>query len=258
MDNYHKLALYVAYYLSRFNEEAYKNLGFQTMKEAHHKIGEILKTNPHTIKHMRDQFDPLHNHRVGWYQTPLSPSRAKVVMALQELSEIQIRELVTDILLGNASDVEMETLLSIATVIEENRKPVFVPRAPTGRKAEEHFIEFFRLRGLPVSGKLNDMREHGQGYDFSIVTDWGERFVEVKGLSEASGAILLTDKEWRTARDKGDHYFLAIVSDVNNVPIVRLIKNPAQKLKAKKNLIQVIQINWSVSESEIGNNIEHD
>lgn len=228
------------------------------MKEAHQKIGEILRTNPHTIKHMRDQFDPLHNHRAGWYQMPLSPSRAKVVIALQELSEIQIRDLVTDILQGKANDEEMETLLSVATVSEGNRISIFVPRTPTGRKAEEHFIEFFHLYGLPVSGEFRDMRDFGSGYDFSIMSGSEEYFVEVKGISNASGAILLTDKEWRTAREKGEFYFLAIISDVYNGPVVKLLRNPAGKLKPKKNLTQIVQINWSVSESEIENSIEHD
>ena len=207
---------------------------------------------------MRDEFDPYHVHRAGWYQKPLGPSRVKVVNALQDLTEIQIRELVMDILEGKTDKAEMETLLAVAAVSDENERSVFAPPNPTGRKAEEHFIDFFRLYALPVCGNLTDTRDLGTGYDFEIAPGSEEYFVEVKGISKVSGGILFTDKEWRTAHEKGERYFLAIVSNVNNEPVVRLIRNPAGKLKSKKNLTQVIQINWSVSESEIGNNIDHD
>jgi len=50
MENNHKLALYVSYYLSRFDKIAYERLGFGKQQLTHKRIGEILGVNPHTIQ----------------------------------------------------------------------------------------------------------------------------------------------------------------------------------------------------------------
>ena len=65
MENNHKLGLYVSYYLSRFDKEAYQNLGYGKQVPTHKKIGELLEINFHTIRNWRDQFDPLHGHKLG-------------------------------------------------------------------------------------------------------------------------------------------------------------------------------------------------
>ena len=101
----------------------------------------------------------------------------------------------------------METLLSVATVSDDNKKAAFAPRNPTGRKAEEHFIEFFHQHGLPVSGNLTDTLDLGTGYDFIIANGVGEYFVEVKGISEVSGGILFTDKDVEDCQGKGAALF---------------------------------------------------
>jgi hypothetical protein len=79
MEDNHKLGLFVSYYLSRFNTTAYQNLGFGNQGETHIKIGQLMNINPHTIKNWRDEFDPVHGHRVGWYQRKMNPSRVNVL-----------------------------------------------------------------------------------------------------------------------------------------------------------------------------------
>ena len=133
MEDNHKLCLYVSYYLSRFNQDAYDNLGYSTMLEAHNEIGKILNVNPHTVKNMRDQFDPLHGFRVGWYQAPLSPSRVRIVQALENLDESEIRGIVKEILSGKIKEdpEEIDQLLSIATEETKLKKSkVFILRGP--------------------------------------------------------------------------------------------------------------------------------
>lgn len=124
MDSNHKLGLLVAYYLSRFDKEAYKNLEYGSQFETHRIIGELLAVNPHTIKNWRYEFDPLHGHRVGWYQRPMNRSRIAVVQALQHLNETEIREVVTDILSGRINNYEeaKETILSVITVDDEKKE----------------------------------------------------------------------------------------------------------------------------------------
>jgi len=254
METNHKLALYVAYYLSRFNVQGYENLGYKTMNEAHKAIGEILNTNPHTIKNMRDQFDPLHNHRVGWYQAPLSPSRVRVVEAFQDLSEEEIRSIIRDILDGTIEkdQSEKQQLLSIITTDQDtSSNRGFVLRGPTGKKAEDFFINYFTEFQSPISGELIDKRDYGAGYDFEVIANGSKYYVEVKGLSEISGGILFTNKEWDKAREFKEKYFLVIVANLDAAPKVTIIPNPARIIKPEKKIYTTIQIQWQVGEKHV-------
>jgi len=107
MEESHRLGLYVSYYLSRFNETAYDNLGYGNMLETHERIGKILSVPANTVKNWRDEFDPLFGHRAGWYQRPMNPSRVKVAESLEELDEISIRAIVKDILTGHIQKKRM-------------------------------------------------------------------------------------------------------------------------------------------------------
>ena len=253
MENSHKLGLYVAYYLSRFNEVAYKNLGYGNMNETHNKVGEILSVNPHTIKNMRDQFDPIHGFRVGWYQEPLSPSRIHVVDALEELDEISIRAIVINILKGDIlnNSYETEQLASIVSDKEPTYEiGKFILRGPTGKLAEDFFIQQFNNNKTPFTGKLIDCRDYGCGYDFRV--EGSETvYIEVKGLAGGIGGILFTNKEWQIANDNGSQYYLCVIKNIESQPVLHIINNPAEKLNPNKNIHTVIQVSWSVSEKEL-------
>jgi hypothetical protein len=254
MENNHKLGLYVSYYLSRFDEEAYINLGYGNQRETHNKIGELLSVNPYTVKNWRDEFDPLFGHRAGWYQRPMSPSRVRVVQALENLDEPQIREIVKDIISGSIQNEEdeLEQLLNIVTT-DDSKKVTskFILRAPTGRQAEEFYLKHFAENKKPIDGNILDCRDLGVGYDFRIERNNKNYFIEVKGLSEFSGGILFTSKEWTVAQKEGKNYFLCVISNLSEIPNIIFIQNPAQKLSPKKNIFTSIQISWSVSQNQL-------
>lgn len=254
MENNHKLALYVAYYLSRFNNEALTNLGYSTWNNAFDDIGNKLKVKRHSVKNWRDEFDPLFEYRSGWHQRPMSPSRIKVVLALENLDEAQIREIVKDILSGRiqSEEEELGLLLNIVTVDEtklSNSK--FIIRAPTGKAAEVFFLNHYSKNKKPIDGILIDCRDYGVGYDYRIEKNDIKYFVEVKGLSDFSGGVLFTGKEWTVAQNEGENYFLCIVSNLNKQAEIIFIQNPAEKLSPKKNIYTTIQINWSVTENQL-------
>jgi hypothetical protein len=254
MENNHKLGLYVSYYLSRFDEEAYKNLGYGNHLETHNKIGELLSVNPNTVKNWRDEFDPLFGYRMGWHQRPMNPSRIRVALALENLNEFQIRGIVKDILSGkiNQEPDEEEQLLLIASDKERgNSTQKFILRAPTGKAAEEYFQRYYSENKKPVDGKLVDCRDLDVGYDFRIETLTENYYVEIKGMSELTGGVLLTDKEWTVAKMEEEKYFLCIISNLNENPVIKFIQNPALKLNPKKNIYTSIQINWSLSQDQI-------
>ena len=104
MKEENKLALIVGYYLSRFDEAAYTNLGYETQHLAHHGIGEKLGVKPATIKNMRDEFDPFHeNSRKGWHKRAPIKSRTELISQFKDYSEEELRKRVQEILNPNLS-----------------------------------------------------------------------------------------------------------------------------------------------------------
>jgi hypothetical protein len=79
--------------------------------------------------------------------------------------------------------------------------------------------------------QVYDVHEKNLGYDVtSLDLSSGElRLIEVKGLSAASGTILLTPNERRVAEDRRDCYWLYIVTNCATCPILQEpIKDPAR------------------------------
>lgn len=256
MENNHKLTLYVSYYLSRFNIEGLNHLGYSSWSIAFEDIGKKLGVKPNSVKNWRDEFDPIHEHRSGWYQRPMNPSRVAVVKALEDLDENSIRQIVFEIF-ENRNKADIENLLNL---VEEDKPEYktqgkFILRGPTGRKAEIFFQKYHKDFGRPFPGELVDTRDLGCGYDFEIHATAKKCFVEVKGLSEISGGILFTNKEWNTAQEKGDDYFLVIVKSLTSMPQVSIIQNPVTKMNAKRNVYTTVQVQWSVSEKELSNSL---
>lgn len=250
MQESHKLALYVSYYLARFNNEALQNLGYSTWNQAFDDISEKLQVKKQSVKNWRDEFDPLFQHRAGWYQRPMTPSRVRVAQALESLEESQIQGIIRDILSGNIESDEEAQLLNVVNE-EKSNNHVFALRGPTGKAAEELFIKHHANTGEPIVGRLTDCRDLCGGYDFKIEDGKTECYVEVKGLSGFTGGILFTDKEWTTAIKEQDRYYVCLVSDLNNDPVVTFIQNPVIKLFPKKNLYTTIQISWSISQCQL-------
>lgn len=253
MNENHKLGLYVAYYLSRFSKIAYANLGYGNMFKTHEEIGKLLSIPSNTIRNWRDEFDPLFGHRAGWYQRPMTQSRLRVVEALEELDEISIRAIVLDILKGNTlkNEYEIEQLISIVSEKEPSFETgKFILRCPTGKLAEDFFIQQFNNNKTLFTGKLIDCRDYGCGYDFRV--EGSETvYIEVKGLAGDTGGVLFTNKEWQVANDKGSLYYLCVINSIESQPVLHFINNPAEKLNPNKNIHTVIQVSWSVSEKEL-------
>lgn len=254
MENNHKLALYVAYYLAKFDKQALTNLGYKNWESAFIDISSKLAVKKHSVRNWRDEFDPLFGYRAGWHQRPMSPSRTNVALALENLDESDVRTIVEDILSGNIESDEqnLNHLLSIADDnLEKDKNSLFILRGPTGKKAEHFFIEYHRINNSPIEGELIDTRDLGCGYDFEIKSESGHHFIEVKGLANNIGGFLFTNKEWETAKQERTKYTVCLVSNINESPEILFINDPFSKLNPRKNIIQTIQVQWSVSNNEL-------
>jgi hypothetical protein len=248
------LAIIVSYYFSKFDKEGMENLGFKSDSEAFEKTAKILGVKRNYVKFRRDEFDSIHPWRKGW-QRPMVTRIIKAIEALQDLDEPDLRDIVLKILhdekYRNSEEVQQITSLFANTNTGNADVGKFVLRAPTGRAAEEFFIKHYSENKRPCDGNLIDCRDLGVGYDFKIETNEKNCFVEVKGLSDFSGGVLFTSKEWIVAKKEGDNYFLCIISNLCEQPNIAFIQNPANKLNPKRNIYTSIQISWSVTNNQL-------
>ncbi|HIS35736.1 TPA: DUF3883 domain-containing protein [Candidatus Scatousia excrementigallinarum] len=252
-----KLALITAYYLSKYDDLAYKKLNYGSKNSTHKKIGLILGVNPNTVKNMRDAFDPLHdNPRVGWYQRELPRSRSKVVEMFGDLSEESLYEIVREILFDKELNNQDDFKFALGNIKESDKtlkkSYSYTTRGITGKKAEEYFLKNYKKIINDVNAELLDKRADGLGYDF-IIKSLGENlYYEIKGLNTQTGGILMTEKEWAAAKNYKERYFLCLFKNfAQNTVEEIIINNPAVKLNPRKLIKPVIQVNWYVQAKDL-------
>lgn len=257
MDENAVKGMIVSYFLSREGKFAYEYLGFGTQAETHNAIGAKLGLKATYIKLTRDQFDSVtSSHRVGWYQRPLPRSRASIVAQFGPVSREALAALSARILDRDLPRLEVQVPANLVTVAEtqtedEASSTAASSRLITGRAAEKAFTDFFGDKQLPVPGTLVDCRDDGVGYDYRIDTTGLPHFVEVKGLRGRSGGILMTSKEWLTARSYRDRYHLALVTSVDSTPEVRICSNPGHNLVPSLRFVQVVQEQWTIDAESV-------
>lgn len=254
MNKNNKLALIVAYYLARFDREALHNLGFTSFNEAFEITAKKLNVKKNYVKLRRDEFDPIFPWRQGW-KRPMDRQIIRTIETFQDFDESDLQDLVKN-LLESKEYRDTEEIQQITTSLLKSKKlksgkKNYVLRSPTGVKAENFFINQFNASGLPVMGKLVDTRDLGCGYDFKVIAEDAEYFIEVKGMSGNDGGILFTNKEWKTAQIHNNFYYLVVVKNLEKNPEVIFIKDPTSILEAKKNIYTIAQIQWSVSEKNL-------
>ena len=250
MDDAHKRALIVAYYLSRFDRKGIRALKYATALQAFEDIGAKLGVKPSTVKHMRDSFDPYCSHvRVGWYQRPILRSRANVIEAYDELSEAAVAEIVSEILKGKPEDTH-QYIAPISgeeadTDVSLDENSAFANRLRTGETAETFFMERFATLPAFQGSKLEDTRKLGIGFDFRALFPSSYQAIEVKGIRAAVGYISFTDKEWSLAQVLNQNYILALVRSLDKEPMLELMPNPTVHLEGKMRSIESVSVCWN-------------
>lgn len=187
------LAIIVAFYLSKFNKQGLKNLGFKNHTDAFEDTAKILGTKKNYIKFRRDEFDLIHPWRTGW-QRSMDNRVVKAIEVLQDLEEFDLRDIVLRILhdenYRKSEDVKQITSHFSGNKKEEVAVGKFILRAPTG-------------------------------------------------------------KEWMTAKEHGDKYFLCVVSNLDEKAEIAFIQNPAGILNPNKYIYTSIQTSWSVTQTQL-------
>jgi hypothetical protein len=231
-------------FLSKFDEEGLKKLGFETFKEAYNVIGYALGGKPASIKNYRDEFDPLFpNPRRGWHQRTLRAHCQKI------FDEFHLCDL--DSFAGMIKSwVEYDDrILSGVTAQDEEASDdsAFAKRLITGLAAEHYFegvqpsVPQFKDYTVENTTRL------GCGYDFRLRTGNASDFlaIEVKGLQSRTGTLSLTPKEYETAGAMSDRFFLFVVKNFREVPFHDIYQNPvASQLQFARRERVMIQVSW--------------
>jgi hypothetical protein len=175
----------------------------------------------------------------------------------EQVGPVALSAIVRDLLYqdGYASSEEVEQFLGTfghdeADTADATRARVFVPRGATGRRAEEKFLDWFNADSLPFAGEIRDRREDGCGYDFHV-SGQEELLIEVKGLAGREGGILLTDKEWETAKEHRN-YRVFLVYDLNTDTPEWAILDNAASLRPRRSVRTVVQVNWHLTGDQLG------
>lgn len=153
MDLYAKdkkqIGLIMSYYLSRCDIRSIKALGYTGWNDTFKGLGDILNINPHSIKNMRDEFDPyFDNPRVGWYQRELIVSRKEVLETLSGWSDIELEILVKKLL----KSIMGEVIVSKNTSILKDLSTLI-------RQSTLHYNENFKWQDVELTSEFEDAYE---------------------------------------------------------------------------------------------------
>jgi hypothetical protein len=231
-------------YLSKYGTLGLKRLGFSTYAEAYNVVGYALGSRPLSIKNYRDEFDPqFPNSRKGWHKREIRDYCKKVLVEYASLDLEPFTGLIKSFV-----GYDENAWSSVQTKEEqEERASGFAKRLITGLAAERYFesvhstLPEFQGRGIENTTKL------GCGYDFKLFGQKSGDFlaVEVKGIRERVGNILLTPREYDVATELQDRFYLFVVKNFQKTPYHELFLNPiAGRLQFTRTERVTIQVSW--------------
>ena len=238
----------VGYAMSRLDDRYLGARDCRSWQAAFKEAADALTVPGTSIKNLRDEFDPVHgNRRRGWHRRPLRSDRHRVLDELKDVSNEALLELVSRILDGDHEAVaEAVDSLGAVTSVAHN----VAERLLTGRRAEDYFIE----RSADIIGvetvELVDYRQAARGFDFGVDGD-PVRAIEVKGIRQLHGEILMTDREWSEAGLRRSDYWLVVVGNLDGDPVPQVFRDPYRQLDARCVFSKSVTASWRSSVSVV-------
>jgi hypothetical protein len=128
-------------YLSKFDLEGLRRLGFDGFVEAFNVIGSALGVRPASVKNYRDEFDPLFpNRRKGWHKRPIRGYCKAIFDAFSGLDLEKFTNLL-ERFIYREPDLE---LLMEEVEAQQGEDRSFAKRLVTGQAAEQYFKSVYR------------------------------------------------------------------------------------------------------------------
>lgn len=231
-------------FLSKFDTDGLIALGFESFTEAFNALGYGLEGRPASIKNYRDEFDPIFpNPRQGWRHRQRRDYCLKIEEEYRGLSLQDFAKLVANFV----GDEELSAQ-EIHDEKDDLSPTSFAKRLITGKAAEQYFQRVSSGIEEFADQEIEDTTALGCGYDFRIWPKSGGEFkaVEVKGMLESKGTVLLTEKEHRQASKLEDRFYLFVVKNFRESPFHAIHANPlAGSLNFSRKERKVIQVSWS-------------
>jgi Domain of unknown function (DUF3883) len=230
-------------YLSKFDSEGLRCLGFGSFIEAFNVIGSALGARPASVKNYRDEFDPFFpNNRKGWHKRPIRDYCKAIYDVFGSLGLDDFTRLLKQVIYREHDlDVLMEEVEK-----KQGEDHSFARRLITGQAAEQYFKAKYKDFGLFGDCEVEDTTRLGCGFDFRLFSPSTFYGIEVKGLSEASGSIALTSKEHSVASVLKERFFLFVVKNFRETPFHELYQDPLNgKLIFNRVEQRVVQVNWT-------------
>ena len=242
--NYEILNL-IGYGLAKFDMSFVQEFGFQVKQRFFEYIVEVgVAETVGTVKNRQDVFEPFfaHNHRQGWRQRENKYIyRDKIYFdSVLGSDNVQIYAKIVKLYLNKNFNAKIELFESISPIIESKFRQLQV----TGLKAELFFMENYEEADIFKNGVLQDARTFGDGYDFLIEVNQLCFLIEVKGLKNNYGSRRFTRKEFRKAKEYKDAYVLVVVSELEDVPKMRIFPNPTKILSFTKKVVTQEQVTY--------------
>lgn len=231
-------------YLAKYDAFGLKKLGFGSFAEAFNVVGYALGAKPAAIKNYRDEFDPLFpNRRKGWHKRP---TRAYCLKVYEEYRKLDL-EMFAGLIRSFVGYDESIWSQLLETPKKGEAESHFAKRLVTGLAAENYF-ESVRLSLPEFQGcSVENTTKLGCGFDFRLWREERDAYlaVEVKGLTERTGNLLLTPKEYEVASKLAERYFLFVVKNFREQPSHIVYNNPlSSALRFTKKERVTVQVAW--------------
>jgi hypothetical protein len=231
-------------YLSKYDLLGLKKLGFDSFVEAFNVIGYALGSKPASIKNYRDEFDPLFpNNRKGWHKRDIRDYCLSVFKSYNDLDFESFTGLVGSFF---GLDANKDSAILPEEPLDESQSS-FAQRLITGLAAERYFEAIHA--GVPeFKGYTMENTTHfGCGYDFRLRIPGDKDFlaVEVKGLKDLTGSLMMTPKEYDVAAKLRDRFFLFVVRNFRESPSHEIFKNPLSSPLSFRRIERItVQVSW--------------
>src|SRR5208337_751897 len=175
-----------------------------------------------SVSHLPEASTWLHEHGLLPFLDEVRTERLTEVDRIADHVELSLTELLSkaDEEIGRAA-AEIDNNTQGAEVRRLRPNPV------TEATAMRVVMEHERAQGRQVF----DVSEKNLGYDVTSVdlTSGDLRLIEVKGIGDTDGSVLLTPNERRVAEDRRDCYWLYVVTHCDTTPQLREpIRDPAR------------------------------
>jgi hypothetical protein len=236
-------AILIGLFLSRFDKRALESFGFTGFHQAYNVLGFSIGIKPKSINNYRDEFDPYFpNERKGWYKRELRDYCREYMDATSNMSFDEFYNVIKSFVDGCIIDEK--------DIVREKRNKTrgfMANRLITGKAAEEYFAMVYQTIDVFYNYDILNTTQMGCGFDFKLSLNNSHYYIEVKGLNEKTGSILMTEKEHDVADDLRDLYCLFVVSNFCEKPEHRFFFNPlyTPQLDFKRQEQTITRISYS-------------